>query len=315
MKAKNHKRLLELLRVDKHEFHKLIRSHIEERNDKETVARTLINLNGWYKKFKMFLYEYDRRNITLNNKSLGSDYVEWLESKGYANSYVQHHFKQLQATLNRLEIHHNFNFKELFRGYAKESKANEDMFMTNEEVKQLLNYKNYVSELELIVLHRFIIACFTGCRKSEITSIDVASDKTLSYVSSKTKKALVVPYAKQLKPYIESGHYLLVLSVFDHANANDVLHKLFKRLGWDSTVVKYRLEGKTKRSYEVPRYDAITFHSARKFFGKMLLDMDVSMYKVSQLLGHSSIDTTQKYYASVTREKMMEETGELINNF
>ena len=314
MKVKSHNAHLKLLRVAKHELHQAIKEHVEWREEHEEVKNTLVNLKVWYKKFRLFLYQYDVRNVSMSEDGIAKDYVAWLEDQGYANSYVKHNFKHFLATINRLGIYHNLGGKELFRGYATESKANEDYFLTNEEVKQLINLQ-VDNDIERIVLDKFLVSCFTGCRLSEIDTVAIEDDSTLRYWSTKTKKSMLVPFNQIVRPFIESGRYTTNLDGKNNYLKNDTLHKILERLGWTQEVKKYRLIGKVKEMYSVPRYKAITFHSGRKFFGKMLLDMDVSMYKVSQLLGHSNIDTTQKYYAAVTRDKMLSETNELINKF
>lgn len=314
MKVKTHTAHLKLLRVPKHELHQAIKEHVEWREDNEEVKNTLVNLKVWYKKFRLFLYQYDVRNVSMTTDGIAKAYVEWLEGNDYANSYVKHNFKHFLATINRLGIYHNITGKELFRNYATESRANEDFFLTNEEVKQLINLQ-VDNSIERIILDKFLVSCFTGCRLSEISTVRVEDKDTLSYWSTKTKKNVLVPFNEVVKPFIESGRYKFDLDGKNNYLKNDTLHKILERLGWNGEVKKYRLVGKTKCAYSVPRHKAITFHSARKFFGKMLLDMDVSMYKVSQLLGHSNIDTTQKYYAALTRGKMLSETNELINKF
>lgn len=315
MKLNNHDKLIALLRLPKHELHSTIKEHVEWRKENETNASTLRNLLGWYSRFREFLYQYDTRTVSLSNQGLGRAYLAWLETKGFANSYLRYNFKTFLATINRIGLHHDIKTKELFRGYAKESKANEDYFLTDAEVKELLSLEIEDNLLERTALDAFIVSCFTGCRKSEIPTVVVVDDKTLQYTSIKTKKDIRVPYNKVVRPYIESGHFKAPIGEFNLRQQNAVLHTILERLGWNDPVKKYRLMGKKKEIYTVPRSKAITYHSGRKFFGKMLLDMNVSMYKVSQLLGHESIDTTQKYYAALSREKMMDETNELISNF
>lgn len=315
MKLKAHDQLLKLLRIPKHELHSVIKEHVEWRIENETTANLLANLKVWYKQFRKFLFQYDTRNVSLTNKGIGNAYLEWQQAKGYSNGYIKHNFKTFLATINRLGIYNDIKSRELFRGFVKTSRANEDYFLTNEEVKELLALKIEDSMLERVALDAFIVSCFTGCRVSEIVSVEAVDEDTLRYTSIKTKKHVLVPYNTVVKPYIESGHYKAPIARFRREQLNANLHDILKRLGWDEPVYKYRLLGKEKKPYAIPRYMAITFHSGRKFFGKMLLDMNVSMYKVSQLLGHSSIDTTQKYYAAVTRDKMMKETNKLINKF
>lgn len=48
----------------------------------------------------------------------------------------------------------------------------------------------------------------------------------------------------------------------------------------------------------------LTSHVGRKTYGTMLLNKDVPIETVSNLLGHSSIRTTQKHYAKVLHMKI-----------
>ena len=222
-------------------------------------------------------------------------------------------FKTFQATLNRLDILHGFRLKELFRDFATVNKANEDHFLTNEEVKELMDLK-VTDPKERITLDRFLVACFTGCRMSEVISVKVINDNTLQYTSVKTKKDILVPFSNQVRHLFINEEFKDEIPRRSH-QGNPVLHKIFKRLKWNDTVKIYSHHGKVKTSTDVPRWKALTFHSSRKFYGKMLLDMDIPIYKVSQLLGHSSVVTTEKYYASLTKNKMIDEVKDKINNF
>ena len=48
----------------------------------------------------------------------------------------------------------------------------------------------------------------------------------------------------------------------------------------------------------------ITTHVARRTCGVLLLNRDVPVETISHILGHSSVRTTQEYYAQVLTEKI-----------
>ena len=54
----------------------------------------------------------------------------------------------------------------------------------------------------------------------------------------------------------------------------------------------------------------ITFHSARHTFACMMLELDVDLYTISKLLGHSDIKTTQ-VYAKVVDKRKREAVGKI----
>lgn len=311
--SKNKKAVLRLVREKKFELMRIVNSYVDHRKEVETNYNTLSTLKCWHKRFMKFLYQYNQITVSLSNKGIGADFKVYLEDYGYANKTVKTYLSTLQSIMDKTDTPHLFNLKELFSGYADHYKENEDYFMENEDVFQLINYNPKLHH-ERVILHRFLVACFVGCRISEIESVEKVSDDVVSYTSLKTKKKVLVPYTKHINHIIEKGTFReKIPSKYEYSNRNTVLHKILKDLKWNEKVKTYQVYQKKKVCIEKPKYQAITFHSARKWFGKMLLDKDVSMYKVSKMLGHTSITTTEKYYASVSKEQMLAESKDVIN--
>lgn len=61
--------------------------------------------------------------------------------------------------------------------------------------------------------------------------------------------------------------------------------------------------------------DPITFHGLRHTHASILLYKKVSIYYVSERLGHADIDTTYKKYSHVIKELRLEDEREAINTF
>jgi integrase len=201
---------------------------------------------------------------------------------------------------------------------TKVSKENEDWFLSDQQVKQLFSFDRGSIDKEpvKVLLDRFIISCFTGCRHSEVETIETVNDKQLKYYSKKTSKYVIVPYPDVIKPYIESGLFRTRLTMTyspPEATNRALRENIFKKLGWNDEVKVITPKGRKKEFEKKKKWQVVTFHDARKYYGKMLLDNDISLYKVSQLMGHASVKTTEKFYAAVTREKMMEEVNLVIN--
>ena len=317
MKIKNQKtHLTNIFKIPKHDLTKLVKDYIEDRRKTEEVRSTMDNFNVWYKAFRLFIFGYDKRDVVMDNKRIGKDYVNYMLTMGLSNSTIKKNVVMFMTVINKKELVHGLGTRQLLMDFAKPDPSNDDWFMTEKEVKQLLKLE-WPDKRERLILDRFIIACFTGCRRSEIDTIEILDDKTLQYHTTKNQKSVKVPFSNQIRPYLvdDEHKYGVILNWTDRGNEGATLSKIFKSLGWTKMVKRYRLTGKKKTMYRIPRHDAIRFHSARKWYGKMLLDMDVPMYKVSQLLGHSSIEITQRTYASLSREKMIDQVNDLINKF
>ena len=54
-------------------------------------------------------------------------------------------------------------------------------------------------------------------------------------------------------------------------------------------------KGTTRIETKVPRWQAITFHSARHSFATYMIDKGVPIAHVQKILGHADIKTTQVY--------------------
>lgn len=67
--------------------------------------------------------------------------------------------------------------------------------------------------------------------------------------------------------------------------------------------MQYLFICKKKYLKVIGREDA-NFKAFRSTFGKLLLDAGINIKYVSQLLGHSSVETTEKHYAKfITQER------------
>ena len=127
--------------------------------------------------------------------------------------------------------------------------------------------------LEPIDFNRFIkLAYYTGARRGEICSI--SPDNVLD-------ESLVV-FGKTGRRYIKlnSQAQMLIKSQTPLWNykRDYVTHKFKKEVR--------RLGIKNAR-----------FHDLRRTFGLNLIKQGMSIYKVSKLLGHSSVRTTEQHYA------------------
>lgn len=61
--------------------------------------------------------------------------------------------------------------------------------------------------------------------------------------------------------------------------------------------------------------DPITIHGLRHTHASILLYRQISIYYVSERLGHASIDTTLRHYAHVIKELREEDTKNTIDTF
>ncbi|MEH6872353.1 tyrosine-type recombinase/integrase, partial [Bacillus safensis] len=70
-----------------------------------------------------------------------------------------------------------------------------------------------------------------------------------------------------------------------------------------------------KKTLNDLKIEPVTIHGLRHTHASILLYKKISIYYVSERLGHASIDTTLKYYAHVVKELREEDTKNTLDLF
>jgi integrase len=105
-----------------------------------------------------------------------------------------------------------------------------------------------------------------------------------------------------------------------HIPISDTLHSLLKELYGDGKNDQEFVFGTVNRSHLSHRFKAICqelgikdfrFHDLRHTFASQLVMAGVSIFKVSKWLGHSTVMTTEKYYAHLSPDSKREEINYL----
>ena len=120
----------------------------------------------------------------------------------------------------------------------------------------------------------------------------------LDYVRVKTSQNIISPLNNIslaiLKKY--EGKYLKPLPIMTEQKMNLYLHCVLKQdLRYHETIQIIKHTGKTRIETIVPRYNAITMHSARHGFATHLIKAGLPITDVQGMMGHADIRTTMIY--------------------
>ena len=151
------------------------------------------------------------------------------------------------------------------------------------------SHADYLTPLARLIME-------SGLRLSEALSLewkDISSDwQTLTVYASKTQTYRVIPINS------EAASLLRTLKRLNAANIGKDTKKVFVTSKGD------HLKG-VKTSWNGVR-DKLSFNCdwrmLRRTFGSRLIKKGVSLYAVSQLLGHSSVKTTEEWYVGLDLE-------------
>lgn len=161
-------------------------------------------------------------------------------------------------------------------------------FLTIEEVEKLIKTPCDSPEVK----RGFLFGCFAGLRFSDIKDLTwrkIEDDQIIFFVK-KTKERQFVPLSETAKSLIYSGLPDNTIPLPDkkifnipcNSNINIKLKIWAAKAGIDKH---------------------ISFHVSRHTFATMALTRGVDIYTVSKLLGHASIETTQRYAEAINETR------------
>lgn len=282
----------------------------KKRFHEEKKPSTKKNYTYFWQTFTKFYVDYEVENVSLTNDGLFKKYFEHMVyEQGYQNSYASTCLSVLVACLNALDMPHKYKRAKVFKGMARKHRESEEMFLTNEEIRLLLDYYPK-KDRQQIVYDQFLISLFTGARRSEVPSVR-RKDNHIEYISLKTSKGVRVAYTDKMEDALARGIYTHELR---HEYVNMDIHEIFQKAGITSKVIVYDRRGKTSTGKAIEKWRACSFHTARKTHGKILLENGVDIYTVSNLLGHSSISVTEKAYASISKDEQIDRASKAMAN-
>lgn len=240
--------------------------------------------------------EYDGRRHT----TIGEVSALWIEGfaqflstvtsrytgEPLAESTRREYFGELRNLLNKAYREGIITANPMVHVKVKTNRDNSEReFLTVDEVRRL----TATPCTSTVVRKAFLFACLTGLRFSDVhklqwSEVSVVDGFTrLSFRQRKTRALTVVditPEAAELLGERATG------LVFDGLPSNGRCNAHIARWVHRAGIAK-----------------DITFHCARHTFAVMLISLDVDIYKVRDLLGHSNVATTQIYAKVLDKAK------------
>lgn len=146
---------------------------------------------------------------------------------------------------------------------------------------------------ESLVKARFLIGAYTGMRISDALNVDEANEREgmLSYVSQKTGTEATVPCPEKVRAlisYVQENNLNMSLVTY-----NETIRELCRRAGICQKV-KTRRGGENRTG---PKWRFVSSHTARISFATNLANLGVPLVKLAGMMGHSSIQMTERYIA------------------
>lgn len=283
--------------LDRHikEFIKYL--HNEKRYPKTTISSYERDLDNYYS--YIILKKINYKIIT---KDEIRDYLKYLDDLNYSKTTISRilstlrHFYSFLVTHNIIETN---QFK-LIRNPKKEEKL--PNFLQNDELQKI--FDTIELETPLGIRNRLIIELLyaSGIRVSELTNLtlnDIDIDSKEIRVTGKGSKERIVYFGDYAKKYLimyleNSRPELLNKKRSNHLLLNHQGEQLSPR-GVQMVIEDIVKEASLKHN--------ISPHVLRHTFATDLLNNGADLKSVQELLGHSSLSTTQ-IYTHITNERL-----------
>lgn len=274
---------------------------------KDTYFTALGRLEDYNKQRKTPINSFDDFN-----KYFFSEFTNYLYRYTYGKAGK--HYTQ-NTIINTLKVIKNL----LHRAYDSEmttnnyflkvqttlsSDASEQTYLQEKEIQKLSLVKTENNE-EREVRDLFIIACYTALRISDIQRLNqaVIQKGVISLYQKKTKELVDIPILKEIAPLIT--HYQQIgFPVIDKMKANKIIRTLAARCGINETISHKEFRGGETTITLVPKYEMISFHTARRSCVTNLYKRGYPINYVMSLSGHRSFQAFQRYIKASSKELM-----------
>lgn len=292
-------------KAEKISFKYLLDKYFEELDELVQAGQKKANgiraLVGKRKKFELFL-ETDKSTPTQADYNFVQRYIMWLKKRGECDDYTQDAIALLRNVFD-FGIRNNIikinNPATGVKIQKRDSKNTQVAYFDKKERDAILN-TNYSRKILRQTADLFIFQLYTGLNYADLKTFNYSKDVFISENNVKFLK-------KNREKNDETARQILL------PEAESILKK-YNYILTVSSNQKYNLHLK-EVAKEAKIRKTITSKDARASFGNMLLnEHDLSIETVAATMGHSSTNTTQKYYTSVQDKKIEREMLNMIKN-
>lgn len=231
-------------------------------------------------------------------------YVRCRQEEDVLPSTINRELRDLQSMMNyaikrRLLTDNPWEAFDVLKGATSRVR-----WMTEEEVHRLCTSALNLHDPQLVDV--ILVGINTGFRKGNLERLTSADLLPSGILARKTKSRK--PYEV---PYTEVSYQILQRLAGDRPQGAPLLYtrNLDRRFREAATLVGLYPQVRTKEEAKAAKRDTnkVSVHTLRHTFAAHYLQKGGDIYRLSKLLGHSSVNITEKVYAHVPRKTLQAE--------
>lgn len=263
-----------------------------------------------YKNIKNMLKNFEQKKkykltfSTINNQFHKKLTVYCMDDLNHINNTYARNLGLIKTFLywaldNKKTMNHDFKkFKKV------EKVITNQVALTLDDLQKLLEH-NFESERLGRVRDVFVFACVTGMRFGELPSVTRSTVNNDSIIlkeeKDETKQVREIPLNSISRMILEKYDYKLPL--ITNQKQNKYIKEVFKELDYDFDVQKVTTKGKENIKEDMPFYERISSHTARRTFITMMKRQGKSDKLIASVTGHRDMKTLNQYYQVSNDEK------------
>lgn len=244
---------------------------------------------------------------TFTSKKFDALFTEWCYStKHYKQNTVYATYAVLKSLLN-VAKEEGFEMEDNYihlRGKCVDTDA---IYLTEEEIEKIyqLDIPSLIEAGEIDAKSTiektrdlFIVACWTGLRRSDINRLDKASfdivSKTISVTAEKTKRQVVIPMHPMVLALYNKYNGVFP-KLCDRSHTIDHLRQCARLAGIDNEIRIVENRGGKVSTLIYKKYQLVGMHTGRRSFATNMYKRRFPTIAIMRLTGHTTESNFLKY--------------------
>lgn len=307
--------------AEKKQNHRFFVPYFEEfitikEKTKQVEPSTIYKYRNVLKYVKEYEKEYKiKMCFTRLDRNILQDYISFLIELNFSNNTIGKHIAICRTILNEAE-RNEIKVNKAYRvGFFKAiTEDTTKVYLTEKELEKiqklpLLSYMDIVRDI-------FLIGCYTGLRYSDLVRIRPENIKEtdngfiLSIKQEKTKNFVSIPLLnkdtiKLLKKYDYQ------IPKISNTKINTTIKSICKSAGINQIIRKEITKGGIKKITELPKYELVSIHSARRSFATNMYEKGMKTYDIMSITGH----LTEKSFYSYIRISKQDKANSILKRY
>lgn len=277
--------------------------HIAKQEKLIGISTTRVSVRKFYQTkthVKNFIkWKFNKSDYLLNDMKMSfiTEFEYYLKAEKQFEQNTIHKTLQRFRQMVKIAVGLDFIAKDPFLLHKNKRPKKQVIFLTKEELTEIEKHQFASLRLQQVA-DMFVFCCYTGLAYKEMSNLKPKDlvlgfdgKKWLNVFRQKTNRKYEIPLLTKAEEILDK--YKGELPIISNQRLNAYLKEIAEIVGIEKN---------------------LTHHLARKTFAStILLYNDIPMEIVSELLGHSEMQTTQNHYAKVVKKKVSEMMSKLDN--